>query len=403
LVRALGSHPRGQGFESLADHHPREVTLASATVLYGDSLRHPNVLWRTKFSAPDPVIYVELADRHILLVGNMEVGRARKQAEVSEVRAFDDAAWRERMANSGEYDAHAATIAAVLNELGTDRARVEPDFPIALARALETHDVVIEVDDDLFREDRRRKSPAEQEAVAQTQAATVSAMGAARALLRQAEVRDGKLWQDGEPLTSDRVIAVIEQDLLAHNCVTEDTIVAAGPGAADPHIANTGHLDANTGIIIDIYPTHKGTRYFGDITRTYVVGEPSEAWLRMYEAVRAAQAAALAKLRAGVSSREVHRTVSQVLYDAGFATTAEGFRRDGVATMNHGTGHGVGLMIHEPPRINDYEGELHEGDVVTVEPGLYSLTDGSVRLENTVVVTTDGYRELTHLDVDWRP
>lgn len=377
--------------------------MAGAIVLYGDSLRHPNILWRTKFSAPDPVIYVEFGDRHLLLVGSMEVGRAKKQAEVSEVRAFDDAAWRERMANSGEHQAHAATIAALLKELGTDRARVEPDFPIALARALEAHDVVIEVDDDLFRDERRRKTPEEQEAVAQTQAATVSAMGAARALLRESEVRDGKVWHDGRPVTSDDVIAAIERDLLAHNCVTEDTIVSAGPGAADPHIANTGHLDANTGIIIDIYPVHKGTRYFGDITRTYVVGEPSEAWLRMYEAVRAAQAAALGKLRAGVSSREVHRAVCQVLYDAGFATTAEGFHRDGVATMNHGTGHGVGLMVHEPPRINDYEGRLREGDVVTIEPGLYSLTDGSVRLENTVVITADGYRELTEIDVDWRP
>ena len=377
--------------------------MASATVLYGDSLRHPNILWRTKFSAPDPVIYVEQGDRRILLVGSMEVGRAKKQAAVSEVRAFDDAAWRERMANSGEHDAHAATIAAVLNELGTDWARVEPDFPIALARALETHDVVIEVDEFLFREERRSKTPEEQDAVAQTQAATVAAMGAARAVLRDSEARDGKVWHGGKPLTSDDLIKVIELELLAHDCVTEDTIVSAGPGAADPHIANTGHLDANTGIIIDIYPVHKGTRYYGDITRTYVVGEPTEAWLRMYSAVKDAQAAALARLRAGVSSRDVHRAVSQVLYDAGFATTAEGFRRDGVATMNHGTGHGVGLMIHEPPRLSDYEGELREGDVVTIEPGLYSVTDGSVRLENTVVITADGYRELTHIDVDWRP
>jgi Xaa-Pro aminopeptidase len=377
--------------------------LAGATVLYGDTLRHPNVLWRTKFSAPDPVIYIELGDKRILLVGSMEVGRAKKEAAVSEVRAFDDVAWRQRMASAGEHDAHAATIAAVLRELGTDRAVVEPDFPIALSRALETKDVVIEVDDDLYREERRRKSPVEQEAVAQTQAAAVSAMRAARALLSQSEVRDGKLWHNGEPLTSDRVIAAIEGDLLANNCVTEDTIVAAGPGAADPHTAKTGHLDANTGVIIDIYPTHKGTRYFGDITRTYLVGEPSEAWLRMYEAVKAAQQAALARLRGGVSSRAVHRAACQALYDAGFSTTAEGLHRDGVATMSHGTGHGVGLMIHEPPRINDYEGELREGDVVTIEPGLYSVSDGSVRIENTVVVTADGYRELTDIDVDWRP
>ncbi|HEV1996534.1 MAG TPA: M24 family metallopeptidase, partial [Candidatus Dormibacteraeota bacterium] len=160
---------------------------------------------------------------------------------------------------------------------------------------------------------------------------------------------------------------------------------------------------ANTGIIIDIFPTHKGTHYFGDITRTYVVGQPSETWVRMYEAVKTAHQSALSMLKDGVSSREVHHAVCKALYDAGFSATSEGFQRDGVPTMNHGTGHGVGLMVHEPPRVNNFDNELKEGDVVTIEPGLYSETEGSVRLENTVVITADGYRELTHIDTDWRP
>jgi Xaa-Pro aminopeptidase len=334
----------------------------------------------------------------------MEVNRAQQQAKVTEVRQFDDPAWRERLRHGSEYDAHAGTIAALLKELGTERVTVEPDFPVALAVALDENDVVVAVKDDLFRDQRRRKSAAEQEAVAQSQAAAVSAMRAARALLRGAEIRDAKLWHQGEPLTSGVLLSVIEQELLRHGCVTPaGGIVAAGPGAADPHMADTGHLDANSGIIVDIYPSSKETGYFGDITRTYVVGEPSETWLRMYDAVRTAHAAALARLRPGVSSREVHRAACQALFDAGFSTTAEGLSRDGVANMNHGTGHGVGLEIHEAPRINDFEGELREGDVVTIEPGLYSATDGSVRLENTVVVTADGYRELTDIGLDWRP
>ena len=377
--------------------------MTDAIVLYGDSLRHPNIPWRAKFFAPDPMVYIESGDRRILMVGGLELGRARKQAAVSEVRQFDGPEWRKRYQESGEFDAHAAGIAGVLNELGADRVVVEADFPIALARALEQHDMVVEVSTDLFRADRRRKTPEEQEAIAQTQAAAVASMRAARELLKSAEVRDGKLWHDGLPLTSDIVTATIEQELLRHNCMTEDTIVAAGPGAADPHVTNTGHLDANTGIIIDIYPTHKGTRYFGDVTRTYVVGEPSETWVRMYEAVKTAHQRALSMLKAGVSGRDVHRAVCQALYDAGFGTTTDDFQRDGVATMNHGTGHGVGLMVHEPPRINDFGNQLAEGDVVTIEPGLYSEADGGVRLENTVVITAGGYRELTEIDLGWRP
>jgi Xaa-Pro aminopeptidase len=377
--------------------------LTEAIVLFGDSLRHPNILWRTRFWAPDPVVYIESGERRILLVGAMELGRAQKESNVSEVRQFDQATWRKHFQEGGEMGAYAAAIAEIVNELGGDRVVVEEEFPLALARALELKDVVVEASADLFYTERRRKTPEEQEAVAASQAAAVEAMQAARRLLRGAEIRDGKLWYQGAPLTSDLVIAAIEQELLRHGCRTEDTIVAAGPGAADPHVGNTGHLDANTGVIVDIFPSSKKTGYFGDITRTYVVGEPPEAWLKMYDAVKAAHMRALEVVRAGVTGRDVHRAVCQVLYDAGYGAASDGFRREEVAIMNHGTGHGVGLMVHEAPRLNDLGPELREGDVVTIEPGLYSPTDGSVRLENTVVVTADGYRELTHIDYEWRP
>ncbi|MFN2465981.1 MAG: M24 family metallopeptidase [Candidatus Dormibacteria bacterium] len=382
----------------------QEVTLAGAILLYGDTRTHPNVHWRTGFTAPDPVIYVESGERRILLVGGMELGRAQKQADVTEVLQFDTAAWRERLRKGSEFEAHAVTIAETLKELGTDRVTVEPDFPVGLAVALDEQDVVVEVKDDLFRAERRRKSAEEQEAVARSQAAAVAAMTAARAVLHDAEAREGKLWYRDAPLTSDVVLAAIDAELLRHDCVAvEGTIVAGGPGAADPHVSNTGHLDAGVGVIVDIFPQSRSTHYFGDITRTYVVGEPTPAWLKQYEAVKSAQQVALSMLRAGVSSRAVHRAVCQTLYDAGYGTTVEGLRREGVAMMNHGTGHGLGLVIHEAPRINDFEGQLEEGDVVTIEPGLYSEKDGSVRIENTVVITADGYRELTDIDVEWRP
>ncbi|MFN2462430.1 MAG: M24 family metallopeptidase, partial [Candidatus Dormibacteria bacterium] len=248
--------------------------MPDAIVLYGDTMRHPNVAWRTGFSAPDPVLYIEAGDRQVLLVGGMELNRARNESRVKDVRRFDTPQWRERMRAGDEFEAHAAVIASVLEELGADQARVEADFPVALAMALDEADISVKVDTQLFRQARRQKSADEQEKVAATQTAAVAAVRAARAMLAEAEVRDGKLWHGGEPLTSARVRAAIETELLKHNCHTEDTIVTAGPGAADPHCRDTGHLDANTGVVIDIYPTNKSTRYWGDITRTYVVGEP---------------------------------------------------------------------------------------------------------------------------------
>jgi Xaa-Pro aminopeptidase len=294
-------------------------------------------------------------------------------------------------------------MAAKLSEAGIDRARVEPEFPVALARAIEAEDIVVLSDRPLFEEERRAKTEAEAEAVRTSQQAAQAAIDQVRDVLRTAEVRDGMLYTDGEPLTSARLISVIDAELLARGCGADGTIAAGGSGAADPHVSDSGHLPAGMGVIIDIFPFGKSSRYFGDITRTFVVAEPSETWLRMYEAVKEAHQKALSMVRAGVKGRDIHRAVCQTLYDAGFAASMKGFEREGVPAMIHGTGHGVGLEVHEVPRVSDAESVLRVGDVITIEPGLYSAEEGGVRLEDTVIVTAEGYRNLTDYPMDWRP
>jgi Xaa-Pro aminopeptidase len=108
-------------------------------------------------------------------------------------------------------------------------------------------------------------------------------------------------------------------------------------------------------------------------------------------------------VRAGVNGRDIHRAVCRTLYDAGFGASTKGFERDGVPAMNHGTGHGVGLEVHEQPRVSDIDMELRVGDVITIEPGLYSADEGGVRLEDTVIVTANGYENLTDYPMDWKP
>lgn len=377
--------------------------MTEAIVLFGESYHHPSILWRTGFLAPDPVVYIEVDRVGTVYVSGLEHGRAKKQAQVANVARFDDADFLKRRSGEGEFAAFGAMIAEKLRAAGVDRVRVEPEFPVALARAIEAEDIVVLSDQPLFEDERRAKTETEAEAVRTSQQAAQSAIDRVREILRTAEVRDGMLYSDGEALTSARLIAAIESELLAKGCGADGTIAAGGSGAADPHVSDSGHLPAGKGVIIDIFPFGKSSRYFGDITRTFVVGEPNETWQRMYDAVQEAHLKALSMVRAGVNGQEIHRAVCQTLYDAGFGASTKGFEREGVPTMIHGTGHGVGLEVHEAPRVSDVDIELRAGDVITIEPGLYSPEEGGVRLEDTVIVTADGYRNLTDYPMEWKP
>jgi len=373
-----------------------------AILLYGAPEHNATILWRTGFSAPDPVVYVEAGERRILVVSPLEYNRAREQAAV-EVGNTNDYGWSEARRQHPEVTADAIGIANLLGTLGVTTVRVEPGFPLGLARELEQRDVSVTVDAALYGDGRRRKAPHEVEAVARSQAAAQAAVQVARVMLAAAEVRDGMLFLDDEPLTSARLIGAIEVDLLRRGLSAEGTIATSGPGSANPHATDTGPIAANQPVILDIFPQDKRSHYFGDITRTFVVGEPSAEWKAMYDAVLGAYRQALSLVRPGAAARDVHVAVCQTLYDAGFSTLVDGFHRDGVAEMNHGTGHGVGLEIHEAPRVADAPGLLQEGDVITIEPGLYHPEHGGVRIEDTVAVTADGYRNLTDYPTEWRP
>jgi Xaa-Pro aminopeptidase len=376
--------------------------LPEPIVLFGETYHHPSILWRTGFLAPDPVVYIEVDGDATLYVSGLEYRRAQKEARVNVAR-FDDADFRARLSAEGEVAAFGAMIVARLAAARADEVLVDPEFPLGLARAIEKGDIVVRSDRPLFENERRAKNEAEAASVRRSQQAAQAAIDRIRAILGAAEVRDGMLYRAGEPLTSGHLIAAMEIDLLSRGFGADGTIAAGGSAAADPHVSDSGHLPAGKGVIIDIFPYGKQSRYFGDITRTFVVGQPTKTWQQMYGAVKAAHDVALSMVRPGANGRDIHRAVCQTLYDAGFGASTKGFERDGVPAMIHGTGHGVGLEVHEPPRVSDLDIELRERDVITIEPGLYSPEEGGVRLEDTVLVTADGYRNLTDYPMEWKP
>jgi Xaa-Pro aminopeptidase len=218
-------------------------------------------------------------------------------------------------------------------------------------------------------------------------------------VIAAAEIRDGLLWHQGRPLTGEDLVLAVESRLLELGCTTSDSICCGGPDSADPHRRTSDVIRAGLPIVLDIFPFHKTTRYWGDMTRTVVRGAPPAEVEAMWEAVLEAQQAGLDAVRPGANGRDVHYACCDVFARRGYGSLAKPYRHiESEARFIHGTGHGLGLEIHEYPRVGDVDVTLEVGDVVTVEPGLYHPGLGGIRIEDLVVVTEDGFRNLTTLE-----
>jgi Xaa-Pro aminopeptidase len=194
---------------------------------------------------------------------------------------------------------------------------------------------------------------------------------------------------------------IIEHTLAALGCeLPEGVIVAGGTPSAEPHGNGTGALTHGEPVVIDIYPRSKDG-YFADITRTVCLGEPPVELARMHKAVADAHAFALTLYKPGMVGGEIHTAVLDFFTNAGFVTHRTGVLQG--EGFIHGVGHGVGSAIHEPPRIGEGSADvLQEGDVVTVEPGLYYKHIGGVRIEDMVVITAHGCKPITTLSRELR-
>jgi len=358
------------------------------------------------FDAPDPFTTVYTPDTTAILVSALEFGRAKADSRADDVSRLADYDYRELASEHGSEAAAARVVAAWLDDLGVDAVATPDRFPLGPADRLRERDVAITPDtDDVVTEIRARKTPAEVEHIRAAQRANEAAMRAAEALLAEAAVgeadptADGDapdapvLRHDGEVLTSERVKVEIEATLLEHGCGLDETIVACGVDAADPHNRGHGPLRPDEPIVVDIFPRSKSTGYHADTTRTFLVGDPDETVVEWFDHTHEALEAALDAVEPGATGAAVHDAACDVYEDAGLPT----LRSDPTTETGfiHSTGHGIGLDVHELPRVAPDGGELRPGHVITIEPGLYDPSVGGVRIEDLVVVTEDGHENLT--------
>ncbi|MEK7204061.1 MAG: Xaa-Pro peptidase family protein [candidate division NC10 bacterium] len=369
----------------------REPKEGEALLIIAASEADANLYYATRFLAGDPFVFLWHGAEKILLMSDLEVDRARTQARVNTVLAIRK--YEERAKAAGiERPGMADSLYQLLTERHIQCLTVPGSFPIEHADRLRERGLTLRVRPEPFFEARMMKSPEEVEAITRAMRRTEAAMDFAIAAIREAEVRDNLLWRRGEVLTAEVVRSLIAVKLLEDGLIAENTIVACGQDGCDPHNRGSGPLRPGQSIILDIFPRDSESRYHADITRTVVKGRAPGALRRLYDAVLAGQECAFRLIRDGADGESVHREVQQTLEAHGFKTGEVNGRMQG---FFHGTGHGLGLDIHEPPRVSKTKATLRTGNVVTVEPGLYYPDVGGVRIEDVVVVTETGCRNLT--------
>jgi Xaa-Pro aminopeptidase len=361
-----------------------------ARLIYAASDLDADLYWATRFWAPDPFLYLETGGRTVLLLSDLELDRGRAEATVDAVLPLAALEAKARQRGNGREPGDAVSL--LLEDHGVRAVVVPTTFPLGLADQLRARGVSVEAGGHPFYPARLLKTADEVAAIETTQRAVEAAVAEAVDVLRESAIRGDALWWRGQPLTAEALRRVVHVALLERDCVGQGTIVACGDQAVDPHERGRGPLRPHQPIVLDVFPRSQVTRYFADMTRTVVKGHASEALRRQYDAVLAGQLRGLDLVRDGASGAAIHAEVAATMAARGYVTGPAGGRLQG---FFHGTGHGVGLDIHEPPRIGPVDHVLRAGQVVTVEPGLYYVGTGGVRIEDMVLVERHGCRNLT--------
>jgi Xaa-Pro aminopeptidase len=374
-------------------------------LIYGDTMRLPELRHEVPVPIPDAFLYAEKDGRRVAILHSLEIPRVREDVPQLEILPLEQLGVDELLAQGKPYWETELEIALrACRELGLDQPAVPPGFPVAHADFLRANGVEVAVDRDLFDNRRRSKNETEISGIRKAQRACEAALDASRELLRNAKPNGAGLEVNGKPLTCERIKRVIEDVFADHGVEGSDMIVSHGPQTAVGHNMGSGQIAPDEPIVFDLFPRDKDTGCYSDMTRTYVVGEPSDELKEWYELVKRALETSTAEVKPGINGRALFELVCEQFHEAGYKTQ---LNKDPGEVLEdgffHSLGHGVGLEVHELPSMGRVGQDLVPGDVITIEPGLYRSGYGGLRLEDIVLVTEDGYEVLTDYPYDLTP
>lgn len=370
---------------------PIQVKANQAILLYAASEGDANMLYATGFFVPDPFIFFQHKNRRHIVMSDLEIDRAKRQAQADRVLSLS--LYQKKLRKLGKAPAAIDIVDMIFRERGIRSAIVPANFPALLLDQLRAKGYSVQIKRDPFWPQRETKNNLEVKQI--TESLRIARLGleaGIRMLKRTAAKRDGYLYLNGIRLTSEMLKTAVNTTIMAQGWLPSHTIISSGNQCVDPHNEGSGPVKANTSIIFDIFPRSQHNGYFGDLSRTVVRGRASDKLKEIYATVQAGQRIGYEQIRDGVNGKQVHQNILDMFAARGFRTGRINGRMQG---FFHGTGHGLGLDIHEAPRIAPVDAILRTGHVVTVEPGLYYLGVGGVRLEDVVLVKPNGNRNLT--------
>ena len=360
-----------------------------ANILIWDSPeKNSDIIYATGFYAPDPVLFISRSGTQYLFVNDLEFMRAKKESRNTEVIRLADV-FKKKSAPSSPQE----TIYRVLTWLRVKKIRIHWSFPHGIAEFLKHKKISIQVVDGMMFPERLIKKPSEVKKIEEQLKVAQEGIAIVEDILARSEIRkDRRVYYRGEGVTCEMLKSRIHQFFVSRNSTFLQSIVSTASQTAEPHNFGSGPVMADAPIVIDLFPRSLKHHFWGDITRTFFVGEPTERFLDMYDAVKTAQETAISIVRERVTASRIHRTVKEVLKKRGFETQ---HTTRGPAGFIHNTGHGIGLDIHEDPRVGNNSTRLRKGHVITIEPGLYYPGFGGVRIEDVVYVLKNGCRVLS--------
>ncbi|TKW61762.1 MAG: aminopeptidase P family protein [Blastochloris viridis] len=413
-LRRFGNTPRRQVAAPLKKPSPCGGFLLSmmrmkpAQLLYENG---PDWRYATGTQISDPALWYQSPKgvTHIV-VSELEIGLMRKTAKVDKIHAFGDV--RAKLKGQPLTLDTMLRYLTALEKNQPDAIEVPNHFPAGLFGKLkEGGQPLVVANRALFFEQRALKTADEIKKLKAAQKLNEQAFELAFGILAEAKIRkaDAVLMWQGAVLTSEILQGEMNGYLARHGAEEfhHGPVVAGGMQGAMPHARGNGPLKAHEFIVIDCFPKHPNG-YWGDLTRTVLKGKPRPWHHKVYNAVLDAQKTGLKMLKPGLNGKDIHAAVVATLEQHGFTTGTD--KKGNPYGMFHGTGHGVGLELHDPgPRtISSVDCILKPGMVTSVEPGLYYTEKsvsggiGGCRIEDVVVITETGHKNLTTLSkADW--